>query len=124
MTPRHSGFSGQRAHLVARWRVPFSPAPHASFPRCNSCFIDYGGAPAATLPSVGGLRGLGVFSLLTVDDAAAAPLPPPTPPFPLSLWQRRRRRRNQQQLLPSLHASLAVVGNPLRWSLTTCFCIS
>lgn len=31
--------------------------------------------------------------------------------------------RNQHRLLPSLHASLAVVGNPFRWSLTTRFCI-
>lgn len=36
----------------------------------------------ATLPSVGSLKGLGVFSLLTVDDAAAAP-PPPHPTLPV-----------------------------------------
>lgn len=39
-----------------------------------------------------------------------------------SLWH--CHRRNQHRLLPSLHASLAVVGNPFRWSLTTRFCIS
>lgn len=39
-----------------------------------------------------------------------------------SLWH--CRRRNQHRLLPSLHASLAVVGKPFHWSLTTRFCIS
>lgn len=39
-----------------------------------------------------------------------------------SLWH--CHRRNQHRLLPSLHASLAVVGNPFHWSLTTRFCIS
>lgn len=46
--------------------------------------------------------------------AAAVPETP-------SPW--RCRSHNQHRLLPLLHASLAVVGNPFHWSLTTRFCI-
>lgn len=64
-----------------------------------------------------------LLSPVLLYAAAAVSKPPPPPPEPpLSLWH--CRRRNQHRLLPSLHASLAVVGNPYRWSLTTRFCIS
>lgn len=122
-----STFEGFRLLCVVFY--PFSPvcvAPaflYISWPlsRHRSCLIGRAGGSSSGSPrahvSSGRRGGKTTTQHLQSPELIYAAAVSKTP----SLWH--CCSRNQHRLLPSLHASLAAVGNPFRWSLTTRFCI-
>lgn len=128
-TARLRAFLKEGFRLLCIVFYPFSPvcvAPaflYISWPlsRHHSCLIGRAGGSSSGSPrahvSSGRRGGKTTTQHLQSPELIYAAAVSKTP----SLWH--CCSRNQHRLLPSLHASLAVVGNPFRWSLTTRFCI-